>query len=150
MTRITNYKNLGQEGFEDVVANSQTILGGELIANSGGFLVKATGSTPNIVGIANHSITSASDNQTVAQAKLNYTRKDDELRFSLPIVGGTVANTDEGKYFNLDSNGSVDGTSKATDFATANTSTGVITRLQLRLVKYVDATNSIFAIPTII
>lgn len=150
MTRITNYKNQGQEGFEDVVANSQTILGGELVANSGGFLVKATGSTPNIVGIANHSITSASDNQTVAQAKLNYTRKDDELRFSLPIVGGSVVNADEGKYFNLDSNGSVDGTSKATDFATANTGTGVITRLQLRLVKYVDATNSIFAIPTII
>lgn len=150
MTRITNYKNPEQEGFEEVVANSQTILGGELVAISGGFLVKATGTTPNIVGIANASITSASNNQTVAQAKLSYTRKSDEMRFSLPIVGGTVDNTDEGKYYNLDSNGSVDGTSEAADFATANTSTGVITRLQLRLVKYVDATNSIFAIPSII
>lgn len=120
----------------DIVANSQTIAQGDFVQKVNGF-VQAAGTTWIIDGSANKAITSASDNQTVAKATLTYTKaKPLVTEFRVTITWGTITQADEGKYYNLATSSTVDGTSEA---ATKQNS-------QLRLVKFESATSSIFTI----
>lgn len=146
---VKDFIGLETEGGADVGANSQTIASGDLVANSGGFIIKAVDTSTDIVGIANGSVTTASDNQTVAQVKVGYTRKNETHRFTLPITGGTITGADEGKFYNLTSDGAaVDGTTEATSASTVTVTgdaqTVAVANMQLKLVKYISSTSGVF------
>lgn len=88
----------------------------------------------NITGIAMSAATMASDNETVAKAEVNYEVQKDSTTYLVPIVWWTVTVDDEGKYYDLKTSESVDGT-------TESTTTG-----QLKLVKFHSATSCEFVI----
>jgi len=51
----------------------------------------------------------ASNNQTVAQAPLNYIPKEVDVNYAVTITGGTITAADEGKFYNLSDEVTVDG-----------------------------------------
>lgn len=120
------------------------------VSISGGFLIKATASTA-IVWVSETSKAMASDNQTVAKATVNYIPKRAKNLYNVTITGGTITQADEGKYYNLSDSETVDWTTEATVKSVVNTSdagsaTDPVLTMQLELVKFVSATNSIFRI----
>jgi len=114
--------------------NSAAFAVWDLVSNVWGIATPAT-TTWRIDWIANWSVTFASDNQTVAQAKLGYTVAIPNLtEIEIDITWGTITVADEGKYFLLTDANTVDGTSES----------ATPTLMQLKLVKFVSATRSIF------
>lgn len=100
---------------------------------SGNVVAKSTAGD-EIAGVSLTRKVYASDNQTVAMAALDYIPVDVDNVYAVTITGGTITAADEGKFFDLSDAVTVDGTSEST-------TTG-----QLRMVKFVSATNSNFKI----
>lgn len=67
-------------------------------------------------------------------ARVTYEEQKPQTTFEVPITGGTITIADEGKYYDLATAITVDGT-------TESTSTG-----QLELVKFISATLCLFKI----
>lgn len=134
MAKIRLYKP--EESTSQIVANSNTLVNGDLVAISGGFLIKAIDTTVRpLVGVANWPVTAASDNQTVAKLRCNYTRIEPyDTRFEF-TTSAAIAQADVGKFYGLTSAGIVDvATASATIAAdsvvrlediTSSTTTGV-------------------------
>lgn len=78
-----------------------------------------------------------SDNETVAKDALNYIPTNVDNTYDVTISNGTITIVDEWKYFDLQS-------ANVVNWATESTTTG-----QLRMVKFVSATNSTFEIANI-
>jgi len=124
MAKIKLYK--AEESTSQIVANSNTIVNGDLLALSGGFVIKAINTTVRpLIGCANWPVTAASDNQTVAKLKVNYTRFEPyDTRFEL-TTSAAIAQADVGKYYALTAAGIVD---VAT--ASATVAAGSVVRLE--------------------
>lgn len=78
--------------------------------------------------------TFASDNETVAQKRVNFVPADAGRKYEVEITWWTVTVADEGKYYDL------------TDADTVNWVSESATTGQVQLVKFVSATESIFQI----
>ena len=132
-----------------IAANSQTILSGDLVTLSGGFISKA-GTTGIIEGVATQDLTSASDNQTVAKATVGYVESVPSMRVQLECSSNSLAATDEGSYFNLTSAGIVDYATKTSypsfiDTTSASAADATVYK-QVRLEKYVGEDTSTYSV----
>lgn len=109
-----------------IAANSADIANGDLVALSGGFVIKAINTTVRpLVGVANGSITVAADNQTVRKLKVSYTRLEPhDTRVEL-VTSADIAQADVGKFYALTAAGLVD---VAT--ASATIAAGSVVRLE--------------------
>jgi len=96
---------------------------------SGATWVDVAWAWDSIIGISCTDYTFASNNFTVAKKKVLYIPEPEmQNTYVMPIVGWTITTADIGKYYDLDSDWAVDGTSEST-------STG-----QLVMVNYISAT----------
>ncbi len=143
----TSYVSRSEEG---IAGNSVAIENGEFVSKSGGFVIKTAAASGKIVGIANVTKTYASNNQTVAKAKLSYT----DLKRGQRVViaaDASITQADEGKFYNLnDTTQTVDVATASTIEAYVNTEAGAaydpVVTFQVKLVKFVDQTNSVYEI----
>lgn len=117
----------------EVVKDSATVVKGGFVSYDSGFVVPAT-TTGKIEGIANHSVTAAANNTTVAKVKATFTKNHPGLEVEAEISGGTVTEADVGKFYSLVDNDTVDGTTEST------------TAGQVRLVGFISATLGRFEI----
>jgi hypothetical protein len=116
--------------------NSVVFTNKKFVAKNGRFLVLATSALP-IVGKCKENATMAADNQTANQVRVVYEEQKLQNTWEVEIYGGTVAQADEGKYYNLTDADTVDGTSEST------------TDGQLQLVKFISATLGLLKIVNI-
>ena len=115
-----------EESLSQIAANSAAIANGDLVALSGGFVIKAINTTVRpLVGVANGSIKAASDNQTVAKLKVSYTRLDPHDSLFEYVTSADIVQADVGKYYGLTAGGLID---VAT--ASATIAAGSVVRLQ--------------------
>lgn len=147
--KISEFKNYTGTEAGGIGANSVDTTEGECFVSVAGNIVsKATASTA-IAGVSLTRKVYASDNQTVAQARLNYIPSDVDVLYAVTISGGTITAADEGKYYNLLNSVTVDGSTETANEATVNAAaagTTPVVKMQLQLVKFVSATNSLFKI----
>jgi hypothetical protein len=113
--------------------NSVTFAMRDFVTKTGGFLVLSTAGD-TILGVSKENATMASDNQTVGKIKVVVEEQKPQTTFEVTITGGTITIADEGKYYDLATTTTVDGTSEST-------TTG-----QLQLVKFISATLCLFKI----
>ena len=113
--------------------NSVTFAYRDFVSKSGWFLILATPSTV-IEWVAKMAAVMASDNQTVAKKEVIYEEQKPQTTFEVAISGWTITIADEGKYYNLTDQVTVDWTTEST------------TSGQLQLVKFKTATKSLFKI----
>lgn len=91
-----------------IAANSLSVANGDLLTLSGG-VAKAVAASPVIIGVANGTKTYASDNQTVAKAKVNYLNcSPRETVLEIETSASTLAQTDVGKFYTINSAQKVD------------------------------------------
>jgi len=113
--------------------NSVTFAFRDFVTKTAGFLVLATaGST--ILGVSKENAVMASDNQTVGKVLVAVEPQKEQTTWEVVITGWTITIADEGKYYDLATVTTVDGTSEST-------TTG-----QLQLVKFISATLCLFKI----
>jgi len=113
--------------------NSVTFAFRDFVTKTDGFLVLATaGST--ILGVSKENAVMASDNQTVGKVLVAVEPQKEQTTWEVVITGGTITIADEGKYYDLATVTTVDGTSESA-------TTG-----QLQLVKFISATLCLFKI----
>lgn len=154
---ITGQKLVRGQEFETQSAsgiggNSVVFVEGALVQKTGGFIVLATASG-KIEGMVNGAATMASDNQTVAKVRVSYTMGQEDTLFMLRCTSASLAQADEGKYFNLDG-----ATNQQVDYATAGTvrsvvdtsdsgsATDPVINKQVRLEKYVGQNTSLYSL----
>lgn len=133
-----------------VGANSLDLTGGAtFLKRAGNIISQATGPTDRIIGVNQTSALFASDNQTVAMAIVDYVPKESDHYYTVAISGGTITVVDEGKFYNLASANTVDGTTETTTpyyvDPTALAATPVVS-MQLEMVKFISATVGVFRI----
>ena len=133
-------------------ANSQTIVSGDFVTLSGNTVTKSV-ATGIIDGVSNQTLTSAADNVTVAQKTITFTKNGEETEYDCTITGGTITSADEGKFYNLTAGGLVDGATESTVASYIDTTSAAavdaVVRFQLRMVKFISATRSIFKVNTL-
>jgi hypothetical protein len=103
-----------------------------------------------IVWVNDTIATYASDNQTVDKKEVNYTPSETGRLYRVTITGGTITVADEGKFYNLSDEVTVNGTTesavgKYTD-TTGWAAVDPLISMQLELVTFESATESIFKI----
>ena len=103
------------------------------VSKTGGVVSLAT-TSGEVVGVSLTQKAFPSDNETVAKYPLNYIPQNVSALYDVTITGGSITISNEQQYFNLTDSVTVNG-------ASASTTTG-----QLRMVKFVSATNSTFSI----
>lgn len=115
-----------EQSLSQIAANSAAIANGDLVALSGGFVIKAINTTVRpLVGVANGAITVAADNQTVAKLKVSYTRLEPHDTLVEIVPSADIVQADVGKFYALTAAGLVDvATASATIVA------GSVVRLQ--------------------
>lgn len=133
MAKIINYKSYNSNLDSGIGTNSVDFNIWELVSKSGGFIAKSWAGD-SIIGISETDKTMASDNQTVAQERVIYTPIGEDTVLEATITGGTITQSDEGKYFDIDASQDVDGT-------TESTTTG-----QVEMVKFISATKGHFKV----
>jgi hypothetical protein len=137
MIRTNKYKAYNGEEISGIAANSAdysaTPSSDSFVGYSGQFVVKANSAT-ELFGVSQSRKAYASDNQTVANEKVNYLPSEMENIYEVTISGGSVAVTDENKFYKLLDDQTVDGT-------TGSTSEG-----QVRLVEFVSSVYGKFRI----
>lgn len=148
--RIVDQKSYASRSRSKVAANSTIVQSGDFVTLSGGFVSMATGSA-KIEGLSNEATTFTSDNQTVAKKELSYTVATPTMLVEVVISGGTITAADEGKYYNLGSDGrTVDGTTETTAPGYVNTTdtsaTDPVVMATLRLEKFISSTKGQFSI----
>lgn len=116
-----------------VGANSLELTDTCFVTKAGNVVDKAA-ATELIVGVNDTIATYASDNESADAKTVNFTPVESNRLYEVTITGGTITAADEGKYYDLSDEVTVDG-------ATESTTTG-----QVELVTFKTATNSIFKI----
>ena len=133
MTRKIKSNTYENGDYAVIGGNSLTFAYREMVNTTGWFAIKAVAGGV-ISGVSKSVLTTASDNQTVAKAKVIVEGINASTTYRMPITGGTITVADEGKYYDLSTSILVDG-------ATENATTG-----QLKLVKFISATLCDFVI----
>lgn len=133
MVRKVNSNTYDNGDIQAIWGNSVTFAFRDFVTKTGGYLVLATAGS-EIAGVSKEVATMASDNQTVAKQEVVYEEQKPQTTFLVTITGGTVTIADEGKYYDLATATTVDGTSEST------------TTWQLELVEFISATESLFKI----
>jgi len=132
--KLSEFKTYTGTENDGIGANSvDTTTGDCFVTKTNEFVAKSTAGS-EISGVSLTQKAFASDNQTVAKARLGFIPTDVDNIYDVTITGGTITVVDEGKYYDLSDSVTVDGASEST-------TTG-----QLRMVKFVSATNSKFKI----
>ena len=133
----------------EIVGNSASVVNGGFVSFSSGYIVPAT-TSGKIEWVANHTVTGASDNITVAKLTCNYTKNHPWIDFEVDISWGTITHADVGKYYSLLTYDTVDGSTESTSKIAyeLDVSNNVIVSYdrQLRMVGYVSATAGLFEI----
>lgn len=114
-------------------ANSLALTWAYFLKSDGNIVDKATAGA-RIVWVNMTEATYTSDNQTVAQAVVNYFPEECERLYEVEITGGTITVADETKYYDLTDADTVDWTTEST------------TTWQLELIKFKSATKWVFKI----
>ena len=133
--KIHEFKNYTGTERAGIGANSVDTSAADCFVTIAGNIVSKSTAGSEIAGVSLTRKAFASDNQTVAQLPLEYIPVDN--LYDVTITGGTITAADEGKFYDLSDSVTVDGTSEST-------TTG-----QLRMVKFVSATNSTFEIANV-
>lgn len=120
-------------GGNGIWGNSVSLVDGDLVSKVGGFIVK-TWVWVDVLGVAAGEQSFASNNETVAKARVQFVELDGYSELEMTITGGTITQADEGKYFDITAGGLVDG-------ATESATTG-----QLKMERFISATKGIFTI----
>lgn len=120
-------------GGNGIWGSSVSLVDGDLVSKVGGFIVK-TWVWVDVLWVAAGEQVFASDNETVAKARVEFIELDGYSELEMTITGWTITQADEGKYFDITAGGLVDG-------ATESTTTG-----QLKMERFISATKGIFTI----
>jgi hypothetical protein len=130
-----------------------TDLGGMYFVSKASNVVSKATSSAKIEGVSLTQGTFASDNQTVAQKKVEYIESKNAVQYGVTISGGTITVADEGKFYNLSDEVTVDGTTESAASTVgayvdtvAGTAVDPVLIFQLKLVKFISATYSVFEI----
>lgn len=147
MARV--YKKGREISEAKIATNSLSIVSGDFVSLSSGFVIKAT-TSGKIEGISKTENTFDSDNQTVAQEKVVYVFADEELRVEA-TADATITVADVGSYFNINADGTVDVATKSATWEYVNTSDAgaavdTVIKMQLRLEDVLTSTLWIFSI----
>lgn len=132
-------------------ANSASFAVGDLVTLASGFASKSS-TTGAIIGSAIGAKTFASDNQTVAKATLA-TRMFNAGTLLTLTADADITKDDEGKFYNLNSDQTVD-VATATTYSsfidtTSTSATDATVYKQVKLVKFVSARVGEFAVVTL-
>lgn len=133
MVRKVNSNTYENGDVHAIGGNSVVFTTKKFVAMNGWFLVLATSALP-IVGKCKENATMAADNQTVDKVRVVYEEQKLQNTREVEILGWTVTQADEGKYYNLTDADTVDGTSESA------------THGQLQMVKFISATLGLFKI----
>jgi len=98
-------------GWAWIGTNSTSVVDGDLLTIGATGTIEKVGATGKIVGIAAGAQSVAVDNETVAKAKITYISSDEYTVVEIPAVWVTVttlAQSNVGQSFNLDTSGNVD------------------------------------------
>jgi hypothetical protein len=137
---------------QGIGANSLTTVAGQFfLKRTGNIVDKATAATDRIVGVNETRLAFASDNQTVAKAKVWYVPKEVPETYICTISGGTITADDEGKFYNLSAADVVNGATESTvPYYTKTDDAGVavdaLISMQLEMVRFISATQGEFRI----
>ena len=131
MSHFVSYTGNANDG---IGANSVDTTGGRFFVTKTNEFVSKSVAGGEISGVSDTQKAFASDNQTVAKKRLQFIPTQTDVTYDVTITNGTITVVDEGKYYDLSDSVTVDGT-------TESTTTG-----QLRMVKFISATNSEFRI----
>ena len=131
ISRFASYTGNANDG---IGANSLDTTAGQYFVTKTNEFVNKSGTTGEVSGVSLTQRTFASDNQTVAKARVEFIPNQVDISYDVTISNGTITVVDEGKYYNLMDSVTVDG-------ATESTTTG-----QLRMEKFINATLSRFRI----
>ena len=129
-------------------ANSAAIAVGDIVTLASGFASKS-GTTGDLYGSAVEAKTFASDNQTVAKATLAVRPFNQGTLLTL-TADADITKDDEGTYFNLNADQTVDVATKTTYGSfidtTSASATDALVKKQLKLIKFVSARVGEFAV----
>lgn len=115
-----------EQSRSEIGTNSAAIANGDLVAVSGGFIIKAINTTVRpLLGVANGSITVGATNQTVEKLKVSYTRFEPYDTLFEAVTSAAIVQADVGKYYALTAAGLID---VAT--ASATIAAGSVVRLE--------------------
>ena len=135
--KLSQFKTYTGTENDGIGTNSMDTTGGSyFVDKTNEFVLKSTAGSL-IAGVSLTEKAFASDNQTVTKARCGFMPTDVDNVYDVTISTGTITVVDEGKYFDLQSANVVDGSSEST-------TTG-----QLRMYKFVSATNSKFTIANV-
>ena len=147
--KIWTQDNYAKNSTKGVGANSLNLTGKFFLKRTGNIIDKA-GASDRIIGVNYTEWVFASDNQTVAKAKVEFEPKETQMTYVVEITGGTVTVDDEGKYYNLSDADTVNGATESTVpyyvDTTAGAAVDAVISLQLQLVKFISATKWEFKI----
>lgn len=116
---------------QEIAANSLSVANGDLLTLASGFVAKAVAASTQIIGVANGTKVYASDNQTVAKAKVNYLSVIPRETVLEIATSADVTQANVGKFYTLTAGGIVD----------AATGAAVKGVLPLQLVEYIGSTS---------
>ncbi len=88
------------ESATKIGTNSAVFASGDFVSTTSGFAVKSTAGK-RIIGTANHAVTFAADNQTVAKATVNYTRIEPSDTLAELVTSASIADADVGKFYDV-------------------------------------------------
>lgn len=145
------HKMAGYTGNElgGIGANSTDTSSADVFVQHNGSVVSAATTSGALSGVSLTRATYASDNETVAKATLNYIPANVDVTYEVTITGGTITAADQGKFYNLATASTVDGTTEsATKSSVTNDGVGTdpVVTMQLQMVEYVSATVGRFRI----
>lgn len=131
--RLYSANGYTQSQEDGIAKNSLALTGMHFVVKASGVVDKAV-ATGVISGVNSTIGTFASNNESVAKARVVFNPTTKDALYEVGITGGTITVADEGKFYDLTDSDTVDGT-------TESATTG-----QVQLVKFLTATNSVFRI----
>ena len=150
--KIWTQDNYAKNSEKWVGANSLNLTGKFFLKRTGNIIDKA-GASDRIIWVNYTEQVFASDNQTVAKAKVEFEPKETQMTYVVEITGGTVTVDDEGKFYNLTDADTVNGATESTVPYYVDTTAGAaidpVISMQLQLVKFISATKWEFKIVNI-
>ena len=125
-----------EQSRSEIGTNSAVIANGDIVAISGGCIIKAINTTVRpLLGVANGTITFSATNQTVEKQKVSYTRFEPYDTLFEAVTSAAIVQADVGKYYALTAAGIID---VAT--ASATIAAGSVVRLE----RFLSSTKGVF------
>lgn len=148
---IKMHKMAGYTGNElgGIGANSTDTSSADVFVQHNGSVVSAATTSGAISGVSLTRAAYASGNETVAKAVLNYVPAQVDVTYEVTITGGTITAADQGKFYNLATASTVDGTTESATKSTVTNDgagTDAVVTMQLQLVRFITATVGEFRI----